>query len=303
MKTNRLFLIAALLGTTLVGCQKEAETQTPDGKSEVEKTWTLTVKATKNLETKAMELDGTILNASWNTNEKVAVYNGETLLGTLTVTAVDETTKEATLSGEIPVDGLTTSSTLTLLYPGREDGLWTYLGQDASAPSVSGNLNQFDYATSSLGISELNTDTNTIIASTEKVDFTNEQSIYRFGFKTTDHIAVKSILLASSANQLVRSRSISGSTWGSTCGLLLLSAPVTNSDGFYYLSVRNENTTANDTYTFNVVGNDDALYEGTKTIGSSNLGQGKFLSAKNIAVSQKTFAPATGSISEEADVI
>ena len=64
MKKNIAFLMITLAG--LVACQK-AEVLTPDTKPEqVEVTsYTLTVKAQKEADTKGLSLDGTALNAIW----------------------------------------------------------------------------------------------------------------------------------------------------------------------------------------------------------------------------------------------
>ena len=288
MKTNKLFLIAALLGTTLVGCQKVAEIQTPEDPQDNAKTWTLTVKAVKSPQTRALELDGKTLNAKWNQGEKVAVYNGGTLLGTLEVTAVADD-GIATLTGEVSLDGVTT---LSLIYPGREDQKWTYLGQGGDAPALTGGLNQFDYATASVAVADLDTTTPSVAVTTHAIEFSNEQSIYCFGFKAsgTALSAAKSILL-SSANGLVRSRTNTDGNWVSETGIITVTPTVNGAE--YYMAVRNENT-SNDTYTFNVVGSDDALYTGTKAIPASVLGEmGKYLAARNIVVNKKTFTPET----------
>ena len=70
------------------------------------------------------------------------------------------------------------------------------------------------------------------------------------------------------------------------------------------MAVRNENTSANDTYTFNVVGSDNALYSGIKNIPGSVLEMGKYLAARKIVVNQKAFTPeASGSVETEGGVL
>ena len=304
MKTNKLYLIAALLGTTLASCQKEAEMQNPEERQDVGKTWTLTIKASKGPKTRALELvteDGkTSLDAKWNQGEKVAVYDGGILLGTLTVTEVDAD-GIATLSGSLSLDDV---NTLTLIYPGREDQKWTYLGQGGDAPSLTGALNQFDYATATVSTDALALESETsYAATTDVIDFENEQSIYCFGFKDSGNplTAAKSILL-SSANGLVRSRTNADGNWVSETGVITVTPTVSGAE--YYMSVRNENTSS-DVYTFNVVGSDNALYSGTKSIPASALAEmGKYLSARSIAVAKKTFAPEeSGSVSADSDVL
>ena len=305
MKTNKLFLIAALLGTALVGCQKVAEIQTPEEKPEVDKPWTLTVQAVKGEDTRAMEFanNGGTLNAYWKKGEKVSVFAGGILGGTLEV--ISETkANPATLSGQISVENVSEGSTLVLIFPGREDGLWTYLNQDGTAPSEAGTMaTGFDYATTSFTVTEIDTDNNVIEVDTESVTFGNQQSVYRLGFKVSDaYINPKSFILSSAGNTLVRSREFSNEDWRSVFGPVTLTPTAVPTDNFYYMSVRNE-TTAADVMTFTVVGADNALYEGTKSVPATAQGLGKFLGMKNIALTKKTFSPATGTISAEADVL
>ncbi|MBQ9185525.1 MAG: hypothetical protein IJ151_06615 [Bacteroidales bacterium] len=305
MKTNRLFLIAALLGATLASCQKAEELlpeEKPEDKPAVEQTWKLTV---QTVDTKAMEIDGTTLKNYWKKGEKVAVYLGGTKLGTLEVTS-ETKAATTTLHGEIskPND-LAVNSELMLLSPGRDDDKWTYAGQDGSEPSEAGTMaTMFNYATSTLSVTALDEVNHTITASAP-TKFANQQSIYRFGFKvggTGEAISVKSFMLSSNQNKLVVNRTYS-SDWASEYGILTMTAAGNPTGNLYCMAIRNENTTADETYTFSVVGSDDALYEGSKTIGSAHLGNGKFLSAKSISISKKTFAPDATAISNESAVL
>lgn len=305
MKTNKIIIIAALLGTTLVACQKTEELKQP---ADEQQGWKINVQVYKDADTKAMELSGSKLNTYWKKGEEVAVYFGGIKMGTLAVTT-DDNVNPAELAGQVSKPaGLTTGSPIMLLFPGREDNQWTYVGQDGSAPSATGNLASFDYASASFTVSTIDNVNNEIVLS-GATSFTAEQSVYRFGFLVDgagSAIAVKSILLTSNQGKLVRTRTYSGSNWVSNYGSLSMTATTTAPDGnLYSMAIRNENTTNDDTFSFCVVGNsDNALYEGTKVVPSANLGNGKFLSAKTISVSQKSFAPATsGSVSNVSDVL
>ena len=101
----------------------------------------------------------------------------------------------------------------------------------------------------------------------------------------------------------MQSRSLSGSAWTSTYGSITVTPASAPDDHFYYVSLRNEGT-AEDTYRFIVIGSNDALYLASKTIPASVLDvPGKFISAKEIAVSQPSFAPAaSGTIDKAEDV-
>lgn len=305
MKNNKIFLIAALLGTTLVACQKEVEIQNPEEKTPAqEKGWTLTVQASKSGDTKAMETDSEnekVLNAYWKNGEKVAVYLGGNLLGTIEVTTEDHV-NPATLSGEISVTGVAEGSTLTLLFPGRDDDSWTYLGQDGSALPET-----FDYATASLTVGTKD-DVNHTISATGNATFQNEQSIYRFGFKvggTGDPIAIKSFIMNASQGQLVQSMKYESNAWvKNSYGALTLTPSSTPDDHLYWMALRNDHSGSADSYSFSVVGSDNALYEGAQSIPANALnGNGKFINAKKISVTQKTMGPNSATIDDPNDVL
>jgi len=100
MKTNKLYIIAALTGAVLAGCQQmelEPQAVQEETASESVKTWSLTVEASKGEGTKALSLEGTTLTPYWVEGEKVAVYKDGVKIGTLTATPGEPSTK-ATLS-------------------------------------------------------------------------------------------------------------------------------------------------------------------------------------------------------------
>ena len=137
-------------------------------------------------------------------------------------------------------------------------------------------------------MASLDAATQTINVSSESVQFTNEQSIYRFTFKVGgagDAITAKSFIVASDAGQLVRSRAYENSTWTSTVGNLFVNSTATAP---YLMSIRNENTGA-DRYTFSVVGSNNELYIGEKAL-TKGVNNGKFYNA-TVSVTQKTFTP------------
>ena len=292
MKTNRLFLIAALLGTVLAGCQKVTEVQSPEEKPGDVKAWTLKVLAVKDVDTRALNYSGNTMKPYWQNDEKVDVYLGGDKLGTLTVTAVsDEGT--ATLEGTVSVENLQVGNQLFLLFPGSEDGAWTYLCQSGELPEA------FDYATSDLEVASLDPDTQTITVTSDKAHFVNQQSIYRFHFKVSGTaISVKSFIVASDGEELVRSRSYN-SGWNSSYGNLFVNTLSAQTPSL--VSIRNENTDA-ERYTFSVVGDDNKLYLGEKVI-SGGVVNSQFYNA-NITVEHKAFTPETvGSISEVSEVL
>lgn len=307
MKTNKIFLIVALLGTVLAGCQKAElvnNNQEPTG----DQIWKISVKSVKNVgNTRALELSGSSLEGYWKNGEKVAVYFGGTKLGTLQVTSADNA-DPATIEGYISKpDGLDVSSSLMLLFPGRDDDKWTYEGQDGSEPSASGTLStMFDYLTASFTVTSIDLGNHTIVA-TGDAGFTSQQSMYRFGFLkggSGDPIAVKSFVLSSNRNKLVRSRNFSAGNWVSEYGSLTMTSTSAPTGNLYYMSIRNENTTEDDTYSFSLIGTDDALYEGTQIVPQAKLGNGSFIGAKSITINQKVISQsASDKISTEIEVI
>ena len=52
------------------------------------------------------------------------------------------------------------------------------------------------------------------------------------------------------------------------------------------MALRNEHTGSADTYSFNVIGDDDVLYLGGKAVSADRLENGKFLSAQSIPVTK-----------------
>ena len=291
MKTNRLFLIAALLGTVLAGCQKVTEVQNPEEKPGDVKVWTLRVQAVKDVDTRALNYSGNTMKPYWQNDEKVDVYLGGDNLGTLTVTAVsDEGT--ATLEGTVSAENLQVGDELFLLFPGTEDGTWTYLRQSGELPEA------FDYASSELEVKSLDSDTQAITVTSEEAHFANQQSIYRFYFKVSGTaISVKSFIVASDGGKIVRSRSYD-SDWKSVFGNLFVNALSAQTPSL--VSIRNDNE-GPERYTFSVVGDDNKLYLGEKAI-SGGVENSQFYNA-NITVEHKAFNPRSGSITEESEVL
>ena len=301
MKHINLLIVAALLGTVLAGCQIEMEIEHPENIPSVDnQTLTLTVQVSKGADdTKALALDDIHLNATWAVGELVDVYLGGTCIGTLSVTATEYDGAQATLSGKVTKTGdLVAPCTLTLLFPGRDDHAWSYLGQDGSF--LSGTLAEnYDYTLATLSVIEVG---DTDVKVSVPISFTTQQSVYRFGFKVGgagDPVAVKSFMVSSSQNQLVRTRTYEGGAWVSNYGPLSITTGTAPDGKLYCVSLRNDNKTEDDLYTFTVVGSDNALYEGTQAVTSGKLGNGKFLTAKKgISINKKDFTPAlSGSIS------
>ncbi len=289
--------IAALFAALalLAGCQKAEEELIKEEPEVVPEqpsgSYTLTLEATKGVDTKALSLDGSTLNAHWVTGETVAVYLGGAYKGLLTATAHGSDATRATLSGTLDnVDGVVADAELTLLFP---RALWDYTGQDGSAPSEAGSLaTKYDYATATVTVASVS---GSEVTTTGGASFANEQSMYRFGFKAGgagDQIPVKGFTVSSIHNTLVRSRSWDGSAWAETFGPIAVEV-AGEALTLPYASLRNTRVGSGngDTYSFSVIGSDNALYLGGKDIPSSVMDvQGRFISAQSISVTKSNLA-------------
>ena len=306
-----ILIFAALAGAMLwTGCQRFEEE--PVGEKPEEAVTSgdklfLCLEASKTVDTRALELDGSTLNAYWKDGEQVAVYLEGTYLGLLTADAHDSDRTRATLSGELDsVTGITGGTTLTLLFP-RKD--WDYTGQDGSAPDESGTLaTRYDYALATVTVDTIEGSTIT----TGDASFENAQSMYRFGFKeggAGSQIPVKGFTVYSSHQTLTRTRSWSGGAWTDTPGSIVVNIAGNGTATLSYAALRNtlagtptqsqiDARETIDTYSFDVIAFDDALYLGEKGIPAQVMdAQGRFISAQSVSVTKSDLAR-SGTVSE-----
>ncbi len=298
-------IIAALLCSglmVLAGCQKEdsdVPQTTPEEKAELT-TYKVTISATKGVDTKALSLDGTTLNAYWKASDKVKVYKAGTYIGELSVVPEDgEKPTIATLSGDLTADGLAANDALTLLIP---RGTWDYSGQTGVLTDATGSIEStYDYGLASVNIVAVAGNAVT----TSGARFENQQSIYRFGFRygaTT--IRTKTLLLTSDQNKLAKTvNAITGANtyFASDVPMTIelstaLTADQAAAHELIYVAIRNDNTTEKDTFSFTIYDADGATYKGSKEIPKVNLAS-PFVSAKTIPMDRLELsqyaAPAT----------
>ena len=161
--------LAALLiaSATFVACSSDdnianenQQPANPTGK------YTMTVNASKGMDTRALTLDGTTLNATWTDNDQVTVYEGDTYLGTLRATNSNGATCK--LIGELTTAPTGSEVTLKFNTP-------TYTGQDGTLDYIASNC---DYATATTTV----TVSGNTITGTD-VEFTNQQAIVKFTLK------------------------------------------------------------------------------------------------------------------------
>ena len=299
----RHFIIPAMI--LLAACQ-QMEVENPNAKeskepaAEAEKTAILTVEATKGeADTKGLNLDGSRLDSYWKAGEVVKVFKGGSSLGTLTVApGSGEKPVDATLSGEINVAGLAVNDQLTLLYP-RDT--WDYTGQVGTLAGIESNQ---AFAVATVTVASISGTGTGTVTTTDKASFDNQQSIYRFGFKSGgSYFEIKDFTVSATSGQLVQSISWKSSAWTPTFGSITVTPASRPGDDLYYVALRNESTAA-DTYSFTITGSDDALYLATQAIPASALdAPGKFLGAKQISATKTTLAPmSSGVISTSSEV-
>lgn len=301
----KLFILTMIL---LAACQP-VEFENPEIRNDARpagNVYTLSLQANKAVDTKALDLvpgesgapDN--LDAYWKESEKVKVYKGGTLLGTLDVTPGSGTKPAtATLSGNLTVtDGLATGDELTLMIP-RDT--WAYTGQVGTLASIE---TTYDYATAAVTVKTID---GSAITTTGSANFANQQSIYRFGFQdagnSNAYINPKDFSVSAANGLLVQTVSYAGSAWTPVYGSLTVTPAAAPSDNFYYVSLRNGGT-SDDTYNFIITDANDALYLASKAIPASVLEvPGKFISAKTISVAKPDMRPANGTISQASDVL
>ena len=204
MKTilNKLCLSAASIAA-LASCQKEmTPAVAPEQPSA--KTYTLTVDATKGEDTKALSLDGKVLNVKWAATDQVSVFPeawSRTAYGTLTAAASE--TGSTTLTGA--VTGANKGDNLNFLFPRAE---WNYTGQKGILLSDENSIEKkYDYAAATVTVNEVDGTTIT----TDAANFTSQQAIVKF--RLTDGVspvAVNSLTISANSGKLVTNKSYRG---------------------------------------------------------------------------------------------
>lgn len=297
-----------VLAMALTGCLKEdriLQETSADALQPADSVWTLTLQAEKELAaTKGLaigdggELETTVLQSIWKTGEKVEVYQGSTHIGTLTATPDGSDAHKATLSGTVTTSNISPGSTqLTLLAPRKT---WDYTGQvgfllKQDDPNHSGGNNRsvenrYHYTMAeNVLVTEASVDgegkgTLTI---PQLVTFRNQQSIYRLTFRTylspSSTIEVKRLAISAAGGGLVRKQRMDGAaTTGSI--FINLDNPITNP---IFVSLRNLDTSNEETLIFRVVDNEGVTYFGSKTIPAEYKPNGTFVSLKNFTLTSR----------------
>ena len=280
MKKNIAILMMAL--ASLMACQKEevlVQEKEPVQPAEEAPSYTLTVNAQKESDTKGLDLEGTTLKTRWKSGEKVAVYKGSSYLGDLDVIPDANNAGLATLSGSV-TGSIAANDQLTLLFPHKT---WDYTGQNGVLLQADGSIEKnYDYAKAEVTVTAISGDELVVDGNAH---FLTEQSIYRISFTAGGSpLAVKNMTLSTKKGKLVRSMVLGGET---TYGDLTVDMTGTSADldgGLICIAVRNEDTTEQ-TYNFTVTDADGKAYIASKDIPAAAFSY-KFLGIKDVPATQ-----------------
>lgn len=196
MKKAIISVLAAIsVLVAFSACQKEQKQAEETPKQEVkEGTYTLTVQATKDPATKALDLVDGVFTATWADGETVTVYNatkGVALDGTLSPQSFGNAT--TFLSGSL-TGTIEPNDWLELWFYG--DPLNGHRGQDGSVS----NLGDHEIAMASLEVQSIS---NGVITPKAAVVFVNQQSIVKFTLKNGDaDISANNVTIWAESKQL-----------------------------------------------------------------------------------------------------
>lgn len=205
-KFKSLNLAALFIASvTLASCSSDDGDSEPKNVLEAGKTYILTVDARKgsDVTTRALNLSGSTLNATWAKGEKVFVKQYDNWLGGFL--SPDANGETARLNGEINNITGELPQYLFLQYPRQT---WNYTGQDGTIADIAAN---FDYATATAHITEIY---GSNISASSSVTFTNQQAIVKFTLKDKNNndAAINAKSLRISASGLAQSVDVSHST-------------------------------------------------------------------------------------------
>lgn len=236
--------LAALLmaGAAFTACSSDDNTIDEQPVNPAKQTYTLTVKASKggDATTRALTLTGEgnkTLKAYWDGTETVTVKEGDTPLGTLTVTPDATDNTQATLSGELDAAPSGTALTLELFSD-------AYNSQDGTLDYIASHC---DYATATTTVTY--DAVNKTVTGTD-ADFTNQQAIIKFMLKdkgNSDASISPSALTVTDGTSTVNLTGIPTATYTTNGdGVLYVAFPAAGSAKTITLTA----TVGDDTYTY-----------------------------------------------------
>jgi len=242
MKTTRFLnmMAASLVGVAFMSCSSQDDVLTggqnvlmPAGQ-----TYTMSVTAQKGGDgTRALNLDGNTLKATWTEGDVVKVYNSTSeLIGTLTAQSAGATT---TLTGDLtklPENG----ATLTLKYLSP-----SYSAQDGTLTGADNSIDKVcDYATATVTATVSGTNVTTGAA-----EFQNQQAVVKFTLEDKANSETKlnatALTINDGTDDIVKLTSIPDATYNTNgAGVLYVAIP-----GFTGKTITLTATVGSDTYT------------------------------------------------------
>ena len=236
-----------LMAAALVACN-EIEQQGLIENLETPNAYTLSIEATKDVDTKALSLSGSTLNATWNANEKVLVYQNNAQIGTLYAAA--SSTASTTLSGELDSapnpDVALTFYFHTNKVPDSninstafiDDGQYlNYNGQDGTLETIASTFDFCNPATVSSSNFTVDTESKKVVVSSGISFGSNLQAIVKF--MLVDKANPEAKLNASSLTITASRQSVTASNNIDINYTFSIPASTyeTNGDGIVYLAI------------------------------------------------------------------
>ena len=233
IKTTIQTLAALLVAAVATTACSSSDDNITGGQTSEPKTYTMTVHATKGGDsgTRALSLDGTILNATWTEGDKVEVWSsdGTTVkYGTLTAQSSGSST---TLTGEMDFPaGLSSDLQLQLKYLSND-----YSNQTGTLDYIASHC---DYATARV---EVNSISGSEITTTPAT-FQNQQAIIKFTLKLPDGVTFNpSAFTVSDGTSTVTLTDIPNATYTANgYGVLYVAFPATGSSATVTLTAKGD---------------------------------------------------------------
>lgn len=169
-KIFAILMLAAIVAACTVEDMKEQPVEP--------QLYTMTVKASKGVDTKALSLSGNTLNATWAGGETVTVKEGDTPLGTLTAYVDPEDNTKATLKGNLNTAPSANGVELTLEF----NSAGGFSSQDGTLSYIESHT---DYATAETTVTINGNNVTGTSAS-----FVNQNAIVKFTLKDKSNSSV-----------------------------------------------------------------------------------------------------------------
>ena len=273
--------IAAALTAGFTACTNDITAEQPV--EQPVKTFTVNIPATMPADdTRAVAIDGTVCTSTFNSTEKVYVYNAttdEVMGGYLQPTDISADGKSCKLAGTLTGAGtISAGDELRLFYnlshvnTNKEGDLYkyyTYFSYDYQNGTLS---NLCDGAEATVTVSSY---TDGSLTTTATASFQNLQSMFRFQFVDENNtpISVKTLKIGSYKGILRTSyRAVQGEYSKGDYRITLGTATT----DYVYVAISLDENIGNDTWTFTVTDGDDNLYIGTRTAPSGGFKNGKY---------------------------